>query len=129
MLSKKIPVPCRVDYTPSPYEPDEDGVMDVGYKNGVLSDGRKYRLECWRMDDMLMLTVMFSDKGLEAFKRADMYLVLEAEGILRYTAAKHPLQANRTQDDVGNNVWAINIMLANAKGIYGELLVELNSYK
>ncbi len=81
------------------------------------------------MDDMLMLTVMFSDKGLEAFKRADMYLVLEAEGFCVILRQKHPLQANRTQDDVGNNVWAINIMLANAKGIYGELLVELNSYK
>ena len=36
MLSKKFPVPSCVDYTPSPYEPDEDGVMDVGYKNGVF---------------------------------------------------------------------------------------------
>ena len=47
MLIKKFPVPCRVDYVPSPYEPDEDGVQDVGYYNGKLSDGRAYRLECW----------------------------------------------------------------------------------
>ena len=40
MLIKKFPVPCRVDYVPSPYEPDEDGVQDVGYYNGKLSDGR-----------------------------------------------------------------------------------------
>ena len=46
MLIKKFPVPCRVDYVPSPYEPDEDGVQDVGYYNGKLSDGRAYRLEC-----------------------------------------------------------------------------------
>ena len=36
MLIKKFPVPCRVDYVPSPYEPDEDGVQDVGYYNGKL---------------------------------------------------------------------------------------------
>mgnify|MGYP000046099470 FL=1 len=72
MLIKKFPVPCRVDYVPSPYEPDEDGVQDVGYYNGKLSDGRAYRLECWRMDDMLMLTVMFSDRCLEGYRREDM---------------------------------------------------------
>ena len=71
MLIKKFPVPCRVDYVPSPYEPDEDGVQDVGYYNGKLSDGRAYRLECWRMDDMLMLTVMFSDRCLEGYRRED----------------------------------------------------------
>ena len=77
MLIKKFPVPCRVDYVPSPYEPDEDGVQDVGYYNGKLSDGRAYRLECWRMDDMLMLTVMFSDRCLEGYRREDMALLLE----------------------------------------------------
>ena len=37
MLIKKYAAPCRVDYVPSPYEPDEDGVMDVGYKTGTVS--------------------------------------------------------------------------------------------
>ena len=128
MLIKKFPVPCRVDYVPSPYEPDEDGVQDVGYYNGKLSDGRAYRLECWRMDDMLMLTVMFSDLGLSAYKRADMPLLLEAEEILRFTGANRKLQATRTEDDRGQAVWAVNIMLANKKGTYAELLVELNRY-
>ena len=72
MLIKKYAAPCRVDYVPSPYEPDEDGVMDVGYKTGTMSDGRTYRLECWRMDEMLMLTVLFPNEGLSAYSRADM---------------------------------------------------------
>jgi hypothetical protein len=29
MLIKKFPVPCRVDYVPSPYEPDEDGWISI----------------------------------------------------------------------------------------------------
>lgn len=128
MLIKKFPVPCRVDYVPSPYEPDEDGVQDVGYYNGRLSDGRAYRLECWRMDDMLMVTVMFSDLGLSAYRRADMPLLLEAEAILRFTGDVRKLQATRTEDDRGQAVWAVNLMLANKKGTYAELLVELNRY-
>ena len=118
MLIKKFPVPCRVDYVPSPYEPDEDGVQDVGYYNGKLSDGRAYRLECWRMDDMLMLTVMFSDRCLEGYRREDM--------VLPGTSRK--LQATRTEDDRGQTVWAINIMLANKKGTYAEIVPSLNRY-
>ena len=128
MLIKKFPVPCRVDYVPSPYEPDEDGVQDVGYYNGRLSDGRAYRLECWRMDDMLMLTVMFSDLCLEGYRREDMPLLLEAEEIVRFTGASRKLQAARTEDDRGQNVWAINLLLANKKGTYAEIVPELTRY-
>ena len=128
MLIKKFPVPCRVDYVPSPYEPDEDGVQDVGYYNGKLSDGRAYRLECWRMDDMLMLTVMFSDLCLEGYRREDMPLLLEAEEIVRFTGASRKLQAARTEDDRGQNVWAINLLLANKKGTYAEIVPELTRY-
>ena len=128
MLIKKFPVPCRVDYVPSPYEPDEDGVQDVGYYNGRLSDGRAYRLECWRMDDMLMLTVMFSDLCLEGYRREDMPLLLEAEELVRFTGASRKLQAARTEDDRGQNVWAINLLLANKKGTYAEIVPELTRY-
>ena len=128
MLIKKFPVPCRVDYVPSPYEPDEDGVQDVGYYNGRLSDGRAYRLECWRMDDMLMLTVMFSDLCLEGYRREDMPLLLEAEEIVRFTGAGRKLQAARTEDDRGQDVWAINLLLANKKGTYAEIVPELTRY-
>lgn len=130
MLIKIFPTPCRVGYVPSPYEPDEDGVMDVGYKLGVLSDGRAYRLECWRMDEMLMLTMMFSDEALEGYTRADMPLLLECEGILSFVGEGRPrLQATRTTDDMEHGVWAINLMLSNNKGTYAELKVQLNSYK
>lgn len=130
MLFKKFTAPCRVDYVPSPYEPNEEGVMDVGYKNGVMSDGRPYRLECWRMDELLMLTVLFSNQGLTGYKRADMPLLLEGEEILRFVGAGKPrLQAAQTTDDVGQSMWAINLMLADNKGTYAELAVQLHSYR
>ena len=130
MLIKKYAAPCRVDYVPSPYEPDEDGVMDVGYKTGTMSDGRTYRLECWRMDEMLMLTVLFSNEGLSAYSRADMPLLLESEEILHFVGADKPrLQAAQTTDDVGHSMWALNLMLANGQGTYAELTMKLNSYR
>ncbi len=128
MLIKSFPVPCRVYYVPSPYEPDEDGVQDVGYYNGKLCDGRPYRLECWRMDDMLMLTVLFSDAGLAGYRREDMPLLLELEEIVRFTGSSRKLQAARTTDDAGKPMWAVNLQLANKKATYAELLVKLNRY-
>ena len=129
MLIKKFPAPSRIEYVASPYEPNEDGVMDVGYYNGALSDGRAYRLECWRMDEMLMMTVMFSDLGLSAWKRQDMFCLLELEGILEYTSPKRAVQCAMTRDDAERGVWALNMMLSNGKGTYGKLLVPLQSYK
>ena len=130
MLIKKYDAPCRVGYVPSPYEPDEDGVMDVGYLTGTMSDGRPFRLECWRMEEMLMLTVLFSSQGLSAYSRADMPLLLEGEEILRFLGTGKPkLQAAQTTDDVGQNMWALNLMLANNKGTYAELLVQLHGYR
>ena len=130
MLIKKYDAPCRVGYVPPPYEPDEDGVMDVSYLTGTMSDGRPFRLECWRMEEMLMLTVLFSSQGLSAYSRADMPLLLEGEEILRFVGTGKPkLQAAQTTDDVGQKMWALNLMLANNKGTYAELLVQLHSYR
>ena len=128
MLIKDYPTPRRVDYTPSPLEPDDDGVQDVGYRLGKISDGRPYRLECWRMDDMLMVTIMFSDRALSTWTRADMLMLVEFEDLIEFTGTKHSLQAARTTDDAGNNVWALNIMLANHKGVYGKIKGELRRY-
>ena len=130
MLIKKYNAPCRVGYVPSPYEPDEDGVMDVGYLTGTMSDGRPFRLECWRMEEMLMLTVLFSSQGVSAYSRADKPLLLEGEEILRFVGTGKPkLQAAQTTDDVGQKMWALNLMLANNKGTYAELLVQLHGYR
>ena len=128
MIIKEYSKPLRVDYTPSPLEPDDDGVQDVGYRIGKLSDGRPYRLECWRMDDILMTTIMFSDVALSSYTRADMLLLLESESLITFTGEKHSLQAAQTTDDVGNKVWALNILLANRKGTYGKINGELQRY-
>lgn len=128
MIVKDYITPRRVDYTPSPLEPDDDGVQDVGYRVGKLSDGRAYRLECWRMDDMLMVTIMFADTALSTYKKADMLLLVESEELVHFTGEKKSLQAAMTEDDAGNKVWALNIMLANHKGSYGEVVGELRRY-
>ncbi len=129
MINATYPIPCRAHYLPSPWEADEDGVLDIGFCCGVLSDGRPYRLECWCMEELVMATVMFSDLGLEAYGRQEMYCLLEEEKLLQYTGQERPLQMARTHDDAANSMWALNIMLASGKNIYGKLGVRLQSYR
>lgn len=81
------------------------------------------------MDEMLMMTVMFSDFGLTAWKRQDMFCLLELEGILEYTSPRRAVQCAMTKDDSEKGVWALNMMLSNGEGTYGKILVPLKSYK
>lgn len=129
MLVKQFAEPCRIDYVPSPLEPNEDGVLDVGWRCGALSDGRGYRLECWRMDELVMVTVLFASKGLTGYNRDDMYLLLEAEDIVKYTGGKRPLQMACTQDDAGSDMWALNIMLSRGEMAYASVVGELRRYR
>lgn len=119
--------PNRSKYIPSPKEPDEDGVMDIGYTKGTFCDGRSYRVECWRMDEIVMATMFFSDKYMTAWKKKDFALLLELEGIVKFN--QQLVQASRTKDDAGNNVWAVNITIHNAKGTHADLLLPLQRYK
>ena len=77
MQAIKFPVPNRSEYIPSPYEPDADGVLDIGYYKGSIIGGRPYVLECWQMDELVVATVFFSDEGLDAYSREDLVLLLE----------------------------------------------------
>ena len=84
MQAIKFPVPNRSEYIPSPYEPDADGVLDIGYYKGSIIGGRPYVLECWQMDELVVATVFFSDEGLDAYSREDLVLLLELEDIIKF---------------------------------------------
>lgn len=124
----KYPKPDRSSYVPSPMEPDEDGVIDVGFRTGTFADGREYRLECWRMEEMVMVTVMFSDIELEDSSREDLRELLVKERILTFKQREHPLQCTRTFDDSGRAMWSVNIMLSDHKGKYCEIVGSIRRY-
>ena len=62
-----------------------------------------------------MATVLFDDALMTAWKRLDFALFLELEELFKYNG-KPLVQATRMQDDAGRSIWAVNVMLKNAKG-------------
>ena len=106
MQAIKFPVPNRSEYIPSPYEPDADGVLDIGYYKGSIIGGRPYVLECWQMDELVVAT-----------------------DIIKFIGGKRLFQCTHTEDDAGMPMWAVNITLQNAKGKYAEVLCPLRRYR
>ena len=120
--------PDRSNYIVSAKEPDDDGVLDLGFAKGSFSDGRPYKIECWCMDELVMATVLFDDALMTAWKRLDFALFLELEELFKYNG-KPLVQATRMQDDAGCSIWAVNVMLKNAKGRQAEILRPLQRYR
>ncbi len=120
--------PDRSEYIVSAQEPDDDGVLDLGFAKGVFCDGRPYKMECWCMDEIVMATVLFDDVLMTAWKREDFTLLLELEDLFKF-AAKPLVQATRTEDDAGNSIWAVNVMMKNAKGQQAEFLKPMQRYR
>ena len=67
-LQPKFPIPDRTKQ-PVRSTRDEDGVIDIGWCEGVLSDGRAFRAEMWAQDQISMLTLFFSTAGFELWNR------------------------------------------------------------
>lgn len=120
--------PDRSEYIVSAQEPDDDGVLDLGFAKGAFSDGRPYKIECWCMDEIVMATVLFDEALMTAWKRMDFALLLELEELFKFNV-KPLVQAARMKDDAGRGIWAVNVMLKNAKGQQAELLRPMQRYR
>lgn len=120
--------PDRSDYRVSAREPDDYGVLDIGFAKGSFSDGRPYRLECWCMDSLVMATVFFDESLLTAWNRLDVALLLELEEVFKFRGGPF-VQASRTKDDKGRGVWAANVTVKDEQGLYAEILRPIQRYR
>lgn len=62
-LQPKFPAPDRARQ-PVRSTKDDDGIIDIGWCDGVLSDGRAFRAEMWAQNQVSMLTIFFSTVGI-----------------------------------------------------------------
>ena len=120
--------PDRSKQLISAREPNDEGVLDIGFTKGAFSDGRPYKMECWCMEELIMATVYMDERYLTAWHRLDFALLLELEDVVKFMDGPY-LQAVRMQDDAGNGVWAVNIMLKDANGLHAEVLRPIQRYR
>lgn len=72
----------RSDFVPNFNGRAGDDVVDVGWAEGLLNDGRPYRLECWAMAGSTGVTLFLAEAGLESGGPLEINALLETSGVI-----------------------------------------------
>src|SRR5690348_2298215 len=98
---------------------DDDGVIDIGWCEGVLSDGRGFRAELWAQDQIDMLTIFFSAEGLADLDQQGLQALVVREQLVAFVdAATTFCEGRKYVDDAGNELWSVNIVVGADRGTY-----------
>src|SRR5213592_4023043 len=112
------PRPDRSGYQPNFRKTEDDPSVDIGWNEGVMSDGRPYRAECWAEDGITMLTFFFSARGLEDRAEGELATLLTREGLVELMEPRRELGLMRITDSAGNDLWSINVAVGSGDDVY-----------
>jgi hypothetical protein len=128
VLQPKYPIPNRSKQTVH-LSRDEDGVIDIGWCEGVLFDGRNFRAEMWAQDQISMLTIFFSRAGIDDVDADRIVWVMEDEGLVKFRdPGGKKCNCVKIDDDAGNPVWSVNITIGTEDESYLESAVPIFPY-
>ena len=121
-------VPDRSDITPNFSPTDENDVVDVGWCNGVLSEGRPYRAEFWVQDQLTLVTFLFSTSGIENYSNEQHSHFLEAENLIKFRGDKRSVGSMAIRDASDNEMWSITACIHDTSEIYADTELKFNNY-
>ena len=128
VLQPKYPIPDRSKQTIHSKKA-EDGVIDIGWCEGVLSDGRTFRAEMWAQDQISMLTIFFSRVEFEEAGAATVAELVESQGLVEFRkAARKHYEVVKVNDDAGNPMWSVNVTVGGEDETYLENSVPIFPY-
>ena len=91
---------------------DASGMIDIGWCEGVLSDGRAFRAEMWAEDQVTSLTIFFSTLGLEDIEPEDVCALVEHEGLVKFLEdGQIYCASDKYYDNSGQELWSVNIVI------------------
>lgn len=110
-LQPKYPIPDRSKQRVNLVK-DDEGVLDIGWCDGVMSDGRPFRAEMWAQDGISALTIFFSTADLDPEDDAAAVRLAQKEGLVKMKAgAEDRISARTWTDDAGRVVWSVNVVV------------------
>jgi hypothetical protein len=117
----RFPLPNRTSFRPNLVRTAEDPHLDIGWDEGIFSDGRPYRAEVWADDGTTYLTFFFAVEGLESLDKASLISYLENEEVLKFLRADAVyVGAARIIDDESVEVWSVTIVVGDEEGVFVE---------
>ena len=129
VLNPKFPAPDRTGQSVK-LQKDNDGCLDLGWCEGVLYDGRPFRAETWVQDQITMVTIFFSAKGIEDVNEAQLSCVMESEGLVAYKEGAHRRknECHIITDSAGNAMWSVNIPVGGEDEVFVARIVPYFAY-
>ncbi len=76
--------PDRSNLKPNFSKKPENDALDLGWQEGILSDGRPYRAEYWCQDQISTFTFFLSTIGLEDTTKEDFRRLLQTENLIKF---------------------------------------------
>src|SRR5919108_979088 len=105
------PKPDRSAFQPNFVKTPENDVLDIGWNEGQLTDGRPYRMEFWCQDQVSVLTYFFSTKGLENATNAELKALLVREGLVSFVSDRQYVSGAQLTDASGHEMWSVNVVV------------------
>ena len=102
-------------------------VCNIGYHEGVLRDGRPYRLEMWSSNGIDNVTIFISTIGLEGKSEVDLVKYIADEGIVDIYDDRSSVSIITDEED--NEFYSINLIINNKDEEVNKLLVSLSDYE
>ncbi len=87
-------------------------IVDVGWAEGLLNDGRPYRLECWSLAGTTGVTVLMAEEGLEAGGTLAVNALLEASGVITHIVPQE-ITLHRFVDPSHASCLSVSYVIAN----------------
>ncbi len=127
--NKMYPKPDRSNQTQNFVKNDENDAIDLGWGEGLLTDGRPYHAECWAQFQVTMVTFFFSSKGIEDFTDVMLKELLSEEGLRQFLSEDLLyIQAVTITDASGNELWSVNVVIGTDDGLVAKDSVEFKNY-
>lgn len=118
VLNRAYPIPDRSAQTVNLVR-SADGTRDLGWCEGVLSDGRAFRAEFWTQDGISLLTFFFSRIGLETASGDALFELVNAEGLVRAKPGGRPsFEVVTWTDPHGAVFWSVNVTVGTEDETY-----------
>ena len=120
--------PDRTGITRNTSKTADNDDIDIGWADGVLSDGRPYRAECWATDQITLLTFFLSTAQIETYTDAQFIELLEDEGLIEFLSDKKHVTSQTLDDPSGNEIWSINIVIADENNEFVKDSINLKTF-
>ncbi len=114
-----------IDRSDPNFDPDE---KNIGYAEGILSDGRPYRLECWAVDQVTCLTIFVSTIDIEELSSDQVMEYLEEEGLFKRITDELMGTALKFLDKQGNEFWSTNVVIGDDEETYTTSTIILKPF-